>query len=284
MPKIMWLVVLACLAVLVGITAFAIPRWSRSGAAASPSETVSASGTADPGSLQALLNDGGPNYTGHDYYKPTSSTLAAAAAGADNQQFYRLGELLVRDGLSDTIINLSREMNGEWYAWSERRAPRSEPDAFILAWRQVVTTMRSVPGAHFKFLWTLYPGQATAAEAWPGSAYVDYVGTDIFDWYGGPHGSYPHTASGALDWAGHWQEALTATPGGLDWIAQFSEADRQAHHHPRVGPGLSHLRRPGRHLFPDPYDGLADGSSCYRPVLVGGPCHFVRLARRPADR
>jgi glycosyl hydrolase family 26 len=229
MPKIMWLVVLACLAVLVGITAFAIPRWSRSGASvgsASPSNpAVTASSTADPGrqSLQSLLNDGGPNYTGHDYFKQTSSTLAAAAAGADNQQFYRLGELLVRDGLSDTIINLSREMNGEWYAWSERRAPRSEPDAFILAWRQVVTTMRSVPGAHFKFLWTLYPSQAAVAECWPGSAYVDYVGTDILDWYGGPHGSYPHTASGALDWAAHWQEYLTASPGGLDWIAQFSK-------------------------------------------------------------
>jgi glycosyl hydrolase family 26 len=222
MPKIMWLVLLACLAVLVGITAVAIPRWSRSGASASPSVSVSAPGTVDP-ELQPLLNDGGPNYTGHDYFKETSSTLTAAAAGADNQQFYRLGELLVRDGLSDTIINLSREMNGYWYAWSERRAPRSEPDAFILAWRQVVTAMRSVPGEHFKFLWTLYPGTATVAEAWPGSAYVDYVGTDILDWYGGPHGSYPHTASGALDWAAHWREYLTATPGGLDWIAQFSQ-------------------------------------------------------------
>ena len=83
--------------------------------------------------------------------------------------------------------------------------------------------MRSVPGAHFKFLWTIYPGAATVAESWPGSAYVDYVGTDIFDWYGGPHGTYPHTASGALNWALHWQQTLTATPGGLDWIAKFSK-------------------------------------------------------------
>ena len=171
----------------------------------------------------ALLNDGGPNDTRGSYWKKTSPSLVAVAAGADNQRFYQLGELLVRDGLSNVIINLGREMNGSWYAWSERRAPQSEPDAFILAWRQIVTTMRSVPGEHFKFLWTLYPGQATAAEAWPGSAYVDYVGTDILDWYGGPDGTYPHTASGALDWALHWQQMLTATPGGLDWMAQFSK-------------------------------------------------------------
>jgi Glycosyl hydrolase family 26 len=231
MPRIMLLVVLACVAVLVAITALAIPRWTRStgsAASASPSTpAVTPSGATASGlqasGLQALLNDGGPGDTSPDYYKSRNPALVSVAAGADNQRFYQLGELLVRDGLSDTIINLSREMNGGWYAWSERRVPSSEPDAFILAWRQVVTTMRSVPGEHFKFLWTLYPGTATAANGWPGSAYVDYVGTDIFDWYGGSGHTYPHTPSGALDWALHWQQTLTATPGGLDWIARFSK-------------------------------------------------------------
>jgi hypothetical protein len=183
---------------------------------------ITASGVVDA-KLEALLSDGRPGEAAPGYYKSASSALAAAAAGTDNRQFYQLGELLVRDGLADTIINLSREMNGSWYEWSERHAPRSEPNAFILAWRQVVTTMRSVPGEHFKFLWAIYPGAATVAESWPGSAYVDYVGTDIFDWYGGPDDTYPHTASGALDWALHWQQTLTATPGGLDWIARFAQ-------------------------------------------------------------
>ena len=172
--------------------------------------------------LEELLNDGWPKDTTPGYYLASSPALVAAAAGADDQQFYQLGELLVRDGLGNTIINLSREMNGSWYEWSERNAPSSEPDAFILAWRQVVRTMRSVPGEHFKFLWTIYPNAATVAESWPGSAYVDYVGTDMFDWYGGPDGTYPHTASGALDWALRWHELLTDAPGGLDWIAEFS--------------------------------------------------------------
>jgi hypothetical protein len=183
---------------------------------------ITASGVVDS-ALEALLVDGGSGNAEPRYYESSSAALAAAAAGTDNRRFYRLGELLVRDGLSDTIINLSREMNGWWYEWSQRHAPRAEPNAFILAWRQVVTTMRSVPGEHFKFLWAIYPGTATVAECWPGSAYVDYVGTDIFDWYGGPHYTYPHTASGALDWALHWRQTLTARPGGLDWIARFSK-------------------------------------------------------------
>ena len=182
---------------------------------------ITASGVVSS-ALEALLVDGRLANGAPRYYEARSPALAAAAAGADDRQFYQLGELLVRDGLSHTIINLSREMNGAWYEWSERRAPRSEPNAFILAWRQVVTTMRSVPGGHFKFLWVIYPGAATVAECWPGSAYVDYVGTDVFDWYGGPHYTYPHTASGALDWVRHWRQTLAARPGGLDWLARFS--------------------------------------------------------------
>ena len=218
MPKARRRVILACLGAIVGITALTTAIWMGSAVAARLSKPAV---RVDSG-LQALLNDGGPNDTKHGYYLARSPGLVSVAAGADNQQFYQLGELLVRDGFSNTIINLSREMNGSWYAWSERRAPRSEPDAFILAWRQVVTTMRSVPGAHFKFLWTIYPKAATVTECWPGSAYVDYVGSDILDWYGGPDNTYPRTASGALDWALHWQRSLNATPGGLDWIAQFS--------------------------------------------------------------
>jgi hypothetical protein len=208
---------LACLVLIAGVVSLTLASRARPVKPKGPSPKVVAAET------KALLADGGPTVRSPGYFKSSSSALIAAAAGADDWRFYQLGKLLVRDGLSHTIINLSREMNGEWYAWSERHAPPSEPDAFILAWRQVVTTMRSVPGEHFKFLWTIYPRAASVAESWPGSAYVDYVGTDIFDWYGGPDDTYPHTASGALNWPLHWQRTLTADPGGLDWIAKFSE-------------------------------------------------------------
>ena len=227
--KTKWRVVLAWLAIIVGITALTGSTWKESSVPTSPgkphiaaSPDITAPDPVDP-ALEALLNEGMPDSATASLHNSPSTALVAAAAGADNRRFYRLGELLVRDGFANTIINLSREMNGWWYAWSVWHAPSSELDAFILAWRQVVTTMRSVPGEHFKFLWTIYPGAATATECWPGSAYVDYVGTDIFDWHGRPDGTYPHTASGALDWALRWQQAMTASPGGLDWTARFSE-------------------------------------------------------------
>lgn len=171
-----------------------------------------------------LLSEGS-GITTKGYFEATSSTLVAAAAGDYNSRFYDLGQELVKDGLGNTIIELGREMNGTWYEWSEERAPSSEADAYILAWRQIVTAMRSVPGQHFKFLWTVYPSSASVAESWPGSAYVDYIGTDIFDWYGGPDSTYPHTASGALDHEAKWVQILTAQPGGLNWMAAFAQAE-----------------------------------------------------------
>jgi hypothetical protein len=173
--------------------------------------------------IETLLNEGNGDTT-KNYFEATSSTLVAAAAGDYDPKFYDLGKLLVRDGLGDTVIELGREMNGAWYEWSEQRAPSAEPGAYILAWRQIVTAMRSVPGQHFKFLWTLYMSNTSVAESWPGSAYVDYIGTDVFDWYGGPNYTYPHTASGAPDYQEKWQQILTTAPGGLNWMAAFARA------------------------------------------------------------
>jgi len=210
------LVVLVALAAALGITA---SLGNSSTTTSKPPVTA----TADSADVQALLGDG-RDTTADGYFRTTSSTLVAAAAGAYNSRFYDLGELLVKDGLSHTILDLGREMNGTWYEWSEHRAPPSQPDAYILAWRQIVKTMRSVPGQHFKFLWTLYPTSTSAAECWPGGAYVDYVGTDIFDWYGAAKATYPRTASGALDHEAKWQQILTTEPGGLNWMAAFSRA------------------------------------------------------------
>ncbi len=211
--------ILISLAILVGAVALAISVGNPSKTASKPE--VSALALARE---QKYLLGKGTSDTTPGYFEATSSTLVAAAAGALNSEFYQLGELLVKDGLGNTIIEPGREMNGTWYEWSEQRAPSSEPDAYILAWRQIVTAMRSVPGQHFKFLWTIYMTTTSVAESWPGSAYVDYIGTDIFDWFGGPDNTYPHTASGALDHQAKWQQILTTEPGGLNWMAAFSRA------------------------------------------------------------
>jgi hypothetical protein len=209
--------------ILIGVVVFAGALGITVSCGNSSTTTSKPAVTAAAAEMKTLLNEGNGDTT-KGYFEATSPTLVAAAAGDYNLKFHDLGELLVKDGLSNTIIDLGREMNGMWYEWSEQRAPSSEPDAYILAWRQIVTTMRSVPGQHFKFLWTVYMTNTSVAESWPGSAYVDYIGTDIFDWYGGANYTYPHTASGALDHEEKWQQILTTEPGGLNWMAAFSRA------------------------------------------------------------
>jgi hypothetical protein len=171
--------------------------------------------------LAALLRQGTPD-TAPGYWGKPVPALKATAAGADDARFRALGALLVKDGFAGAVINLGREMTGDWYNWSEGRCPRAEPDCYILAWRHAVDAMRSVPGQHFRFLWTVFPDTAAATDAWPGAAYVNLVGTDIYDWYGGPDYTYPHTASGQLDHDAKWRQILTQ-PGGLDWLARLSQ-------------------------------------------------------------
>jgi hypothetical protein len=188
--------------------------------ASPPPQASPSSSAADARALAALLRQGTPD-TAAGYWEKPSAALEAEAAGADDARFRTLGALLVKDGFAGAIIDLGREMTGGWYNWSEEKCPRAEPGCYALAWRHAVDAMRSVPGQHFRFLWTVYPNTAAAIDAWPGAAYVDLVGTDIYDWYGGPNATYPHTASGQLDHDARWREILTL-PGGLDWLAQLS--------------------------------------------------------------
>jgi len=197
------------------IVVFVMDQQHTSSPHASPSSSRAAAAE-----LAALLRQGTPD-TAPGYWEQPSATLKAAAAGADDARFRALGALLVKDGFAGAIINLGREMTGGWYNWSERKCAPADPDCYALAWRHAVDAMRSVPGQHFRFLWTVFPNTAAAIHAWPGASYVDLVGTDVYDWYGGPNNTYPHTASGQLDHDARWREILTQ-PGGLDWLAQLS--------------------------------------------------------------
>jgi hypothetical protein len=207
----------AALIPVVAIIAFVLVRPVTAASPASSRQSSQSSST----SLSALLREGTPD-SARGYWEEPSATLAAGAAGADDAPFRALGALLVQDGFAGAIIDLGREMTGGWYNWSEQKCPRAEPRCFVLAWRHAVDAMRSVPGQHFRFLWTVFPGTAAAIDAWPGAGYVDLVGTDIYDWYGGPGDTYPHTASGQLDYDAKWQQILTQS-GGLDWIARLSQ-------------------------------------------------------------
>ena len=92
----------------------------------------------------------------------------------------------------------------------EPRPPRHRNSSAY--WQQIVDTMRGVPGAAFRFEWNpTRGGYVDLASYYPGDAYVDIVGMDVYDteW-----ATYPGAAA---EFA-----AMETQPYGLDWLATFS--------------------------------------------------------------
>lgn len=170
---------------------------------------------------------------------PGVGTLAQGATGVYDPYFTALGENLVRDNEANAILRLGWEFNGTWFAWSVATA--KDASNFISFWRQIVTTMRAVPGERFKFLWcpnAPSPTTYTPDEAYPGNAYVDYVGADVYDNFWGS----PFTPQAA------WLHQLMQQ-WGLDWLAGFGAE----HHKPITIPEWSdEYRTDGHGLGDDP--------------------------------
>jgi hypothetical protein len=108
-----------------------------------------------------------------------AALLRAGAAGDNDAAFQTLAERLVAAGSGDAILVPAWEMNGTTY--DDRCGP--DPTAWKTYWRRVVTTMRSVPGARFRF--DFAPDRGPDAIPWPqcypGDAYVDIIGMDSYD-------------------------------------------------------------------------------------------------------
>lgn len=174
-------------------------------------------------------------------------TLAQGAAGRFNQHFRKIAEGLVKGGQRRAVLGIGPEFNGKWFRWSIAQ-PRGGR-LYAAYFRQIVKTMRSVRGARFKFDWSPNAGSAyvdggrrqlSAGSAYPGNAFVDYIGLDIFD-----HSWAPGSASPKA----RWREFLSMK-NGLAWHARFAAR----HNKPMSFPEWGLSQRPdGRGGGDNPY-------------------------------
>ncbi len=146
--------------------------------------------------------------------KGAGGSLAAGASGAYNSNFVTLAQNLVAAGVPNAILRVGWEFNGTWYPWSVANA--TDAQNFAAYFRNIVNAMRSVPGQQFAFMWNPNgsgPTSYSPDQAYPGDAYVDYVGTDVYDncWCS------PQTPQNA------WNSQLSQ-PWGLNWLAGFAGA------------------------------------------------------------
>ncbi len=169
-------------------------------------------------------------------------TLAAGAAGQYNSYYVTLADSLVSGGAPNAVLRLGWEFTGNWYPWQVTDA--TDAADYAAYFRNIVTSMRSVPGQSFKFVWNPNAGSSfgsayTPAQAYPGSAYVDYVGIDVYDegW------STPATPQNA--WANQLSQSW-----GLNWLAGFAAAEGKPIVFPEWGTDIT---SDGHGMGDDPY-------------------------------
>jgi hypothetical protein len=194
--------------------------------------------------LAGPWNGSGPTAGTIDPKIPVS--LEKGAAGEYNRHFANLAKNLVAHGLGETILRPGWEFNGGWYTW---RAG-ANPKAFAEYWRQIVRTMRSVPGAeHLQFCFNPALGylQFPAEQAWPGDEFVDYVGLDVYDdsWAKDTYPSPAGISQADID-ARHqkvWNTVLYGGDHGLRFWDQFATE----HHKPFALPEWGVSDREDKH-------------------------------------
>ena len=164
-----------------------------------------------------------------------------AEGGADG--YYKtLAENLVAAGFGTSYIRIGWEFNASWMGWSVCNEAGSGLDSwasdFVPAFRNIVTSMRSVSGANFKFIWNpLVSSNASCPggnleKFYPGDQYVDVVALDVYDGVG------QTVSSDAARWSdlvngvngGQWTSVIPESIGGqsfkgygLTWLAAFGK-------------------------------------------------------------
>lgn len=150
------------------------------------------------------------------------STLAQGAAGDFDHHFTRLAQNLVAYGYGDATIRLGWEMNGNWFAWTGQ----TDPTSFRAYWRNAVDAMRAVEGSSFRFDWNPIAGGSFPVDTlYPGDAWVDIVGLDVYD-----QGWWP----GWQDPVNRWHEIMYQ-PYGLIWHREFAAAHGKPISFPEFG-------------------------------------------------
>lgn len=140
------------------------------------------------------------------------ASLTAGAAGAYNTEFSTLASNLVASGFANAWLELGFDPTISGTPWSV--ANPAEAAQYVAYWRQIVATMRAVPGSAFRFVWDVTPpgGALTPQELYPGSSYVDVIATDFFDIVTG----VPSPARFS---------ALVDAPYGPQWFSTFATAE-----------------------------------------------------------
>jgi hypothetical protein len=163
-----------------------------------------------------------------------------ANGGADGY-FKTLATNLVKAGFGTSYIRLGWEFNGTTMGWSVCNQQGSGPTAwmkdFVPAFQNIVTSMRSVAGANFQFIWNPLDSSGAGCPGvhlenlYPGNKYVDVVALDVYDGLSQPVSNtarWSDLVNGVNggDYTAVTPDAINGQKfqgNGLTWIAAFGK-------------------------------------------------------------
>jgi hypothetical protein len=112
--------------------------------------------------------------------QPDNIPLATITAGHWDK-YLRTYAAAVKAYGHPVILSFAHEMNGTWYSWGSGHAT---PDAFVAAWRHVVTVFRQAGASNVTWLWSVTAVAGSGLKGswlgqwWPGAQWVGLVGID----------------------------------------------------------------------------------------------------------
>jgi hypothetical protein len=82
------------------------------------------------------------------------------------------------------FLRFAEEMNGNWFSWSEQ-VNGNGPGQYVQAWQHVHDIFTGLGVTNVTWVWSPnveYNASTPLAELYPGSAYVDWIGMDGYNW------------------------------------------------------------------------------------------------------
>ena len=170
------------------------------------------------------------------------------ANGGANSYYQTLAQNLISAGFGSSYIRLGWEMNADWMGWgicdANGNGLTSWASDFVPAFRNIVTSMRSVSGANFKFIWNPIDSSNSSCSGarlenfYPGDSYVDNVSLDVYDGIGGDTSDADRWADmlNGVNTGGWTAEKPDSINGqsfqgyGLNWLEAFGKT-----HNKQVG-------------------------------------------------
>ncbi|HXR30196.1 MAG TPA: glycosyl hydrolase, partial [Solirubrobacterales bacterium] len=114
-------------------------------------------------------------------WEPYDQSIAQIASGAYDSYLHQSAQIAKSWG-RPLMIRFAHEMNGTWYPWA---GPNSTPDAFVAAWRHVVSLFRADGVTNVQWVWSPNVQEGSKypiSPYFPGEEWIDYVALDGYNW------------------------------------------------------------------------------------------------------